>query len=226
MATRRRKPPAARRPPGEIFLQYQSRGIGARLGFGVSPVVLVIDFILGFTDPSSPLGADFGRELHASARLLAAARRATVPVLFTTTTYRSDLSDGGFFVRKIPSLAILQAESRWTDADPRLTPLPEEVVLVKKYASAFFGTSLSSMLTVLGADSLILAGCTTSGCVRATAVDAIQHGYRTIVPEECVGDRALEPHEASLLDLEAKYADVVPLKKVLAYLRGRAETNR
>lgn len=211
------------RSPEEILAEYRAKGIGERVGFGRRPAVLVVDFIRGFTDPRSPLGADLEAEVAATSRLLAAARAQEVPVFFTTTAYSPSFADGGLFVKKVPSLRVLRRGEAATDIDPRLGPAEGETVVEKQYASAFFGTSLASTLTALGADTLLLAGCTTSGCIRATAVDALQHGFRAIVPQECVGDRAPEPHLANLLDIHGKYGDVLSLEETLAWLQAREE---
>jgi maleamate amidohydrolase len=134
--------------------------------------------------------------------------------------YSESAAEGGLFVRKIPSLCRLVPGAVAAEMVSELAPLPSEVVLVKQYASAFFGTPLASMLTSLGVDTLLLAGCSTSGCIRATAVDGMQHGFRVIVPKECVGDRAPEPHEANLFDIDSKYGDVESLATVLEKLGG------
>ena len=199
----------------EILADYRRKGLAAELGFGERPAVLVIDIILGFTDPESPLAADLEAQVKAIRRLLAAARSKSVPVFFTTTTYGPDCRDAGYFVRKVSSLATLRAGSRWVELDPRLERRPDETIVDKKYASAFFGTALASTLRALGVDTVLVAGCTTSGCVRASVVDALQHGFRPIVPHACVGDRAPEPHRANLLDIQAKYGDVVELDEAL-----------
>ncbi len=204
---------------------YRSRGLGARVGFGSRPAVVVVDYIVGFTDPDSPLAGDFANELRATRSLLNAMRRRAFPVLFTTTAYDKAMTEAGVFVRKVPSLAVLQRGSRWVAIDPSLKRRKGEVVIEKQYASAFFGTSLASTLHALGVDTLIVTGCTTSGCVRATAVDGLQHGFRVIVPRECVGDRAQGPHEANLIDIDGKYGDVMELKEVLGLVGGVATGN-
>lgn len=208
------------RSPEEILSAYRDRGIGERVGFGRRPAVLVVDFLLGFTDPESPLGSDLDAEVEATGRLLSVARRRSVPSVFSVTTYDPSLTDGGLFLVKVPSLAFLRRGGRWTEIDRRVKPREGETVIEKRYASAFFGTPLASTLTALGVDTVLLTGCTTSGCIRATAVDALQHGFRAIVPRECVGDRAPEPHEANLLDIDSKYGDVVDLEAALAYLES------
>ena len=197
---------------------YRSRGLGSRVGFGSRPAVVVVDYIVGFTDPKSPLAGDFGGELRATKSLLNAMRRRDFPVYFTTTAYDKAMTEAGVFVRKVPSLAVLQRGSRWVDIDPSLKRRKDEVVIEKQYASAFFGTPLASNLHAQGVDTLIVAGCTTSGCVRATAVDGLQHGLRVIVPRECVGDRAAGPHEANLIDIDGKYGDVMAVRDVIALI--------
>ena len=210
----------AERAVDEILAEYRRKGLAAELGFGERPAVLVVDVVVGFTDRASPLAADLESQVAAIRRLLDVARGRGVPVFFTTTTYGPDCRDAGHFVRKVPSLETLQEGSRWVELDPRLERRPEETLVDKKYASAFFGTALASTLRALAVDTVIVTGCTTSGCVRASVVDALQHGFRPIVPRECVGDRADEPHRANLLDIHGKYGDVVELDEALQYLEG------
>jgi len=214
------------RPADEILAGYRSKGIGARVGYGARPAVLVVDFIRGFTDPSSPLGSDLDSEVRATVELLRPARRQAIPILFAVTVYEPSLDDAGLFVVKVPSLGILQRGSDWVQLDPRLEARPSETRIRKQYASAFFGTSLASTLGARGVDTLLIAGCTTSGCVRATAVDALQHGFRAIVPRECVGDRVPEQHAANLLDIDGKYGDVVTLAAAIRYLQSLAAASR
>ncbi len=202
----------------EILDGYRARGLAGRVGFGRRPAVVVVDFIVGFTDPESPLAGELDTEVEATCTLLEAARSRSLPVYFTTTVYDPDWSNGGLFVVKIPSLKILVRGSRWIELDPRLNRRPSEPVIEKQYASAFFGTSLASTLTACGIDTVIVAGCTTSGCIRATVVDSLQHGFRAIIPPECVGDRSAEQHAANLIDMEGKYGDVVALAEVVSIL--------
>ena len=199
---------------------YQRKGFASRSGYGRNPAFVVVDFINGFTDPTTPLGGDFAWEINATRQLLDAFRRAKLPVFYTTVAYAEDMHDAGVFAKKVPSLAILQYGSPMIEVDARIKPLAGEKVLTKKYASAFFGTSLDLDLRLLGVDTVILAGCTTSGCIRASAVDSLQYGYQTIVVREAVGDRAPGPHEANLFDIDAKYGDVVELADALDYLRS------
>lgn len=197
---------------------YERKGFAGRSGYGKSPVLLVVDFINGFTDPSTPLGGNFAWEINATRQLQEAFRRGKLPVIYTTIAYAPDLRDGGIFVKKVPSLAILQRGSPLVEVDQRIRPAPGERVIEKKYASSFFGTDLDMHLRSRGIDTIIMAGCTTSGCIRASAIDSLQYGYHTIVVREAVGDRAAGPHEANLFDIDAKYADVVPLAEALEYL--------
>lgn len=201
---------------------YRQRGFAARVGFGRRPALLIIDFINAFTDLSSPLAAHLDAQVEATRKLLEAARAARIPIFFTTVAYDEGLEDAGVFIKKVPSLRVLQAGSPMVDIDARLRPRAGEHVLVKKMASAFFGTSLWSTLTALRVDTVLIAGCTTSGCVRASAVDACQMGFHTIVVEDAVGDRAAGPHEANLFDIDAKYGDVVSLETALEYLNSVA----
>lgn len=194
-----------------------------RVGYGTKPAVIVIDFTLAYTTPGSPFFAEgVVRAVADTVPLLAAARVAGVPVIHTRVEYHSSGADGGWFVRKVPALRKMIAGEPLAQIDPKVAPLPDEVVLVKQYPSPFFGTPLAPMLVALGVDTLILAGCSTSGCVRAGALDGVQHGYRVIVPRECVGDRHDAPHDANLFDINAKYGDVVARDEVVAWL-GRLE---
>jgi nicotinamidase-related amidase len=185
--------------------------------------MLVIDVNLGFTDPESPLVCDLEDVVAAIQRLLAETRRAGLPVVYTTVSY----DEGGkvaaaAFIDKIPALLTLEAGSRWVEIDPRIAPSSGEPVLNKLFASAFFGTPLSSLLAASGCDSVIVTGASTSGCVRATVVDALQHGYRPVVPREAVGDRNPAAHEANLYDIDTKYGDVVSCDDVVAHLEELA----
>jgi maleamate amidohydrolase len=194
-------------------------GFHGRAGFGRRPALLVIDVNVGFTDPASPLVCDLDGVVAAIARLLEEARRAQIPVVYTTVSYtEGDKTAAAAFIEKVPALLTLEAGSRWVEIDPRVAPLPHEPVLNKLFASAFFGTALSSLLAAAGCDSVIITGASTSGCVRATAVDALQHGYRPIVPRDAVGDRNPAAHEANLYDIDAKYGDVVSLDDAIAHL--------
>ena len=192
-----------------------------KVGYGRKPAVIVIDFTLAYTTPGSPFFAEgVVRAVRDTVPLLAAARAAGVPVIHTRVEYHPSGADGGWFVRKVPALRKMVAGEKLAQIDPVVAPLSDEVVLVKQYPSPFFGTPLAPMLAAMGVDTLILAGCSTSGCVRAGALDGVQHGYRVIVPQECVGDRHDGPHDANLFDINAKYGDVVRRDEVVSYLAG------
>lgn len=197
---------------------YAKARLGESVTMGSHPAVLVVDFSCGFTDPASTLGSDLTPQVEATSRLLDVARQRGLPVIFTTIGFESSLKDGGLWLQKVPSLGDLQIGGHWVEIDPRLGPRPDETVIMKKGASAFFGTNLAAILISQGIDSIILCGATTSGCVRATAIDLLQLGFPTLVPRECVGDRAQAPHDANMFDIQAKYADVVSLDEALVYL--------
>jgi len=201
------------------------QGFGARIGFGERPALLVIDMARAFCDSSFTVGADQTSAVESIARLLAPARDRGIPVFFTTVAYLESGVDGGTFVRKIPALRdLLVDDPAATEIDSRIAPVAGEVVLVKKYPSAFFHTHLVSMLIAARIDTVIITGCSTSGCIRATAVDAVSYGYRVIVPREAVSDRWEGPHEANLFDIDTKYGDVVPESEVTAYLRDLVQS--
>ena len=195
-------------------------GFGGRGGFGRRPALVVIDMTLGFTDPESPLACDLEGPISEIQKLLGAARQAETPVVFTTVAYReSDKLTAAAFIDKVPALLTLEAGTRWAEIDPRIAPKQTEPVLNKLFASGFFGTGLSSLLTAAGVDTLIITGTSTSGCVRATAVDALQYGFRPVVPREAVGDRNPDAHEANLYDVDAKYGDVLSVEDTIGYLQ-------
>jgi len=194
-------------------------GFHGRAGFGTRPALIVVDMSVGFTDPGSPLHCDLEEVVGAIAQLLAASRAARYPVLYTTVAYDDAGKEAAtVFIDKVPALLTLEAGSRWVEIDPRLAPLPGEPVVRKLFASAFYKTPLASLLAAQQVDGVIVTGASTSGCVRATAVDALQHGYRVVVPREAVGDRNLAAHEANLYDIDAKYGDVLALEDVLEHL--------
>ncbi len=202
---------------------YERARLGQSVTLGSRPAVLVVDFSRGFTDPASTMGSDLTSEVEATTRLLDVARATGIPVVFTTIGFESNLKDGSLWLQKAPGLAELQIGGKWVEIDPRLQRGEDEVVILKKGASAFFGTNLPSVLVSQGVDTIVLCGATTSGCIRATAVDLLQYGYPTLVPRECVGDRAQAPHEANLVDIQAKYADVVSAEDALSYLESVGE---
>lgn len=191
-----------------------------RIGFGDKAALLVVDFMQGYTTPGSPLYAP--GVVEAVARmpaLLAAAREAGVPVIHTNILYLApDQRDGGIWVKKAPVMRAMVPGNPYAEFCQEVNPSDDELVMTKQYASAFFGTSLASTLVAMGVDTLILTGCSTSGCIRATAVDGLQHGFRVMVVRDCVGDRHPAPHEANLFDIDSKYGDVIGIDEAIAYL--------
>ena len=209
-------------PDAHARATYERAGIGGRLRPGCRPAVLVVDLCLGFTDPRCSLGADLEAEVAATARLLAAARARGLPVVFTTIAYDDAELERLLWAQKMPGLGELGADSPWTELDPRLERRSDEPLIVKQGASAFFGTQLAPVLVRDGVDTVLLCGASTSGCVRASAVDLMQYGWPAIVPRECVGDRAPGAAEANLFDIDAKYGDVVSLDDALQYVEVHA----
>ena len=199
---------------------YAKGGFGHRLVPGANPALLIIDFVEAYLSKRSPLYAGVESAQAAAVRLLQAARSASLPIVHTNVEYQTGGRDGGVFFRKIPALKCFErgAYPEWAAFAHGLEPVDGETVITKQYASAFFGTPLASLLTSLGIDTLIIAGLSTSGCVRASAVDCCQYGFIPLVVRDAVGDRAREPHEANLFDLQAKYAEVVSLETACDYI--------
>jgi len=195
-------------------------GFGAAVPRGPRPALVVVDLTRGFTEPAFPSGSDLSAEVAAAARLVEAARSGGVPVIWTVISYTSAEADGDAvaWLRKARGMRALREGSDAVALDPRLDRRPEDHLIAKKGASAFHGSSLAALLTGLHVDTAVVCGATTSGCVRATAVDAVQSGFDTLVVADACGDRARGPHDAALYDLQAKYADVVALDDAVAYL--------
>ena len=214
---------AAGAPDGRAALEadYARAGFGGRLPFGRRPALLVIDVVQAYLDPASPLYAGVEEALGSNVRLVEAARAAGAPVVYTAVSYGAGGADGGLFYRKVPALKVFDASSPLGRFPPQIAPRNNEVVVIKQYASAFFGTSLASTLHALRVDTVVMGGFSTSGCVRASALDALQHGFAPFVVREACGDRAAGPHEANLFDLQAKYAEVVTEAQATAHLRAR-----
>jgi maleamate amidohydrolase len=194
--------------------------LGVALPPGRRPALVMVDLVRAYFDPQSPLCLPSDEVLGSARHVLEAARRAGIPVVHTRVAYAAGGADGGVFVRKLPALLGFVGDGPMGELMDAVAPVDGEPVLVKQYASAFFGTSLASTLTALGVDTLIVVGVSTSGCVRATAVDALQHGLIPMVVRDAVADRASGPHEANLYDLQAKYAQVVSEDEALDYLKG------
>jgi maleamate amidohydrolase len=197
---------------------YAAKGLGRPVGMGQHPAVVVVDLTNGFTDPGFPLGADLDAQVAATKQLLDVARAVGVPIIFLTIMFEPDGSDGGPFMAKAPTLQRLELGSVWGDIDARLERRESEPIVLKKVSSGFINTDLKEQLLALGVDTVLVTGASTSGCVRATAVDACSHGFRTTVVLDCVGDRSIDQHWANLIDLDSKYADVRDLDVVLHHL--------
>jgi len=195
---------------------YKKQGMGNRLGFGKKAALVIVDFVNGFNDPDVFGGGNIPEAIAATKTLLDAARRNNVPVAFTRIIYQKDGSNAGIFAEKAPKLKTLTIDNPLSHVVPDLEPVDGEFIVDKTEASSFYGTGFGAWLTYHSVDTLIVTGCTTSGCVRATVVDACAHNYRPIVPRDCVGDRALGPHEANLFDMGQKYADVMSSNEVIA----------
>ena len=185
-----------------------------RVELGKRPALVLVDMIKGFTDPACPLGSDCPDVVSANRELLDAFRASNLPIFFTTVIYRNP-EQAKVFRERVPALNVLEPESDWVEVDESLGLLPGEEVIEKRWASAFFDTDLSEKLKDAEADSLVVTGLTTSGCVRATVLDGLQYDYPVWVPEEAVGDRNQEAHKANLFDMNAKYAEVVKKNEVL-----------
>lgn len=197
---------------------YRGAGFGGGVGWGAKPALLIVDMCLAYLQPGSPLFLETGAAVRdAIVPLAAAARAAGAPVIFTRVEYAHP-SDGGLFRRKIAALAAFDSGNPLADFDPALLPEPGDMVLTKQFPSAFFGTPLAGLLTAQGVDTLLVTGVSTSGCIRATAVDALCHGFAPQVITDCVGDRTPEIQAANLLDLEAKTADLLDSKTAIARL--------
>ena len=190
------------------------------LAFGKTPALIIIDMVMAYLEKGSPLYAGVEGALDSCGRILAAARQAQIPIFHTNVEYIKGGFDGGVFYRKIPSLKLFEKGSRLGAFSKNLAPRSGEVVITKQYASAFFGTSLAASLTANGVDTLIVTGVSTSGCVRATSIDTISHGFVPMIVREAVGDRHAQVHEANLFDIQAKYGEVVSEADILAHLSG------
>lgn len=189
-----------------------------KLAPGKRGALLIVDVVMAYLDPESPLYAEAEDALASNERLVAAARAAGVMVVFTNVEFQAGGKDGGMFYRKVPSLQHFLAGSPLGHFPKTLEPTADEVVVTKQYASAFFGTSLASTLTAQGIDTVFVTGFSTSGCVRASALDALQHGFAPFVIREACADRHPGPHEANLFDLQAKYAEVVSEAEAIAMM--------
>ncbi|MDY6946379.1 MAG: isochorismatase family protein [Pseudomonadota bacterium] len=206
----------------QLIAQLQRHYLSSKppsLGAGTRPALLVVDFIEGFTNPDSPLAGCWDDALEHTAALLREAQQKLIPAIFTTVEYEPADLQHNLLIAKAPRVAALMKGSQWTAVDHRLPRDAGSLVIAKKHGSAFFGTALVSQLQMLRIDTLLVAGCVTSGCVRASVVDAAQYGFRALVCRDAVADRSALAHEANLLDMQARYADVISSEQALAWLK-------
>lgn len=205
----------------DLQADYLQAGFGTRLGWGSRPALLVVDMCRAYVDDQAPLYAAAAADAYRNAdRLAAVARRHRRPVVFTRVEYAAGGVDGGHFFRKVPALRCFEVGNPLAEFTDLVRPMSGDVIVTKQYASAFFGTSLAATLNALGVDTVVIAGVSTSGCVRASALDALQHGFVPIVVADACADRDPRPHDSNLFDLQAKYADVVTMDDALAHLGG------
>ena len=196
---------------------YANAGFNKSLGFGTSPVLLIIDFVMAYLEPDSPLYAGVEKELAVNERLVGAAREARIPVIWTNVEYEPGGTNGGHFYRKIGALTVFDRGSPLGAFPPSLQPEPSERIVTKQYPSAFFGTGLAETLREIGADCCVITGLSTSGCVRASALDALQYGFIPLIVPDACGDRDKGVHDANIFDLQAKYADLLTVDETEAY---------
>ncbi|TDJ63824.1 MAG: isochorismatase family protein [Proteobacteria bacterium] len=201
---------------------YQKQGFGHNSGFGERPCLLIVDFVNGFADPAQFGGGNIADAITNTSVLLAKAREMQLPVAFTRVVYADDGSDAGVFCLKAPNLVALTEHAPASQVVAELEPSNGEYVIAKTQPSAFFGTNLAAWLIARRVDTVLVTGCTTSGCVRASVIDSMSYNFRTIVVSDCVGDRAIGPHEANLFDMEQKYADLMTAAEVAGALDGAA----
>ena len=200
---------------------YQKQGFGNSSGMGQRPALLIIDFVNSFANPEQFGGGNIGDAIDNTRRLLAEARALGLPIAYTRVVYADDGSDAGVFTLKAPGLTQLTEEAYGGQIVEQLEPRDGEYIVRKTQPSAFFGTHLTAWFVGKGVDTVIVTGCTTSGCVRASVIDSMSYNFRTVVATDCVGDRALAPHEANLFDMEQKYADLMTSSEIVAILHER-----
>jgi maleamate amidohydrolase len=206
----------------DLRASYARAGMGGPVPRGERPAIIVVDLMTGFTDPEHEIGMDLTTAVVATSELVTTARPADVPVVFITESFTlAEIeSDAIAWLRKLPNLAMLTVGSKATELDPRLPVLATDHIINKKGPSAFFGTGLAALLSTLRVDTVLVCGATTSGCIRATVIDAVQSGFNVLVPADAVGDRAEGPHRSNLFDMNAKYADVIDQVTALEYVRS------
>lgn len=202
----------------EIFNPYQKAGYGVgKVGFGERPAILVVDFQKAFTHSDSPLGGSplIKAAVKKTKDLLLVARIVDIPIIFTAVGYRKDQKDMGLWPLKVSTLSSVTLGSKWVEIDDELEVNGKDIVLIKKMPSAFFNTDLINILIRQQIDTVIITGCTTSGCIRATAIDSFSYGFRTIIAEECVGDQEIGPHQANLFDISNRYGDILSNEAII-----------
>ena len=200
---------------------YQKQGFGNSSGMGQRPALLIVDFVNGFANPDQFGGGNIGEAIEHTQDLLAGARALGLPIAFTRVVYADDGSDAGVFTLKAPTLVQLTESAFGSQIVDQLKPWDGEYIVRKTQPSAFFGTNLTAWYVSKGVDTVIMTGCTTSGCIRASVIDSMSYNFRTVVATDCVGDRALGPHEANLFDMEQKYADLMTSSEIIAILHER-----
>ena len=210
----------AEREVADLGGDYEAAGFGGSLGFGKKPALVIVDFCMAYLLKDSPLYAGVESELESNIRLQAAAHEAGIPVVFTRVEYTPGGKDGGVFYKKVKALQSFDRGNPLAEFHERLVPKGDDIVITKQYPSAFFGTALAPMLTAQGVDTVIVTGLSTSGCVRATALDAMQYGFIPVVVRDASGDRDVRVQEANLFDLQAKYAEVISEDACMDYLKG------
>lgn len=193
---------------------FAKQTFGVELANGAKPALIVVDFVNGFIDPDVFGGGNCLEAAQATIPVIAAFRAARMPIVYTRVIYAEDGSDAGIWCEKVPRLRELTASNSMSEVVDFLAPQPGDIIIHKLQASAFFETTLASVLRAHGVDSVVVTGATTSGCVRATVVDAMSHNFRPTVVTDCVGDRALGPHEAALFDLRQKYANMITSSQI------------
>jgi len=203
-----------------LDVDYNKAGFGGALDFGKKPALLLIDFAKAYINPECGLYAGVEDSAEEAMKILDAARKAKILIIFTRVEFSPGGLDGGVFYKKVPALKNFLKGSPMAEFVDGLEPKENELIITKQYASSFFGTNLASTLSASGVDTLLITGWSTSGCVRASALDACQSGFIPIVVKEAVGDRDPKVHESNLFDLQAKYAEVKSKKEVLNYLRS------
>ncbi len=199
---------------------YKAAGFGAAVPRGSRPGIVVVDFSYGFTDRQYPTASEAAAQMAQTRKLCDAARARGFPVIFTTIAYHPGELDKLPWLKKATGMRALVEGSRLVEIDAATGIQPEDAIVTKKGASSFFGSTLNALLTGAGVDTLVVTGATTSGCVRATVVDAVQSGYNVLVPHDCCADRAQAPHDANLYDMDQKYADVTDSADVLDWLES------